>query len=535
MNNIYKTGGKIFTAIKNHLQTPASGWFSLIGTISIINATLAIVSFLKDIIFASYMGTSSYSDAFMLAFFIPDTIGNNIFGYTVCLTSIPIFAELLAKKQFKSLSKTINTVIVISISFIGLLLVLIYLFSDHIVGFIDSGFSADSLKLSVSLLYILLPTMLFFTLQVILGGILTVFEKFNVPAFAPVIFNIVYAISLIFCITFGIAPIKGVYIVSASISLAVLASCAFVYLSFRKSTKALAKYKKEESIIEEDTILVSQNLKSIFHMFVPFTLIILCTQIIYTVERNIATGLTVGAVSCLNYAFRLSQFPLWVFVTAISTVILPSMSKSKGMENHTEMRATLAKALRLIIIILLPLTLAINILRIPIVNVLFVRGAFNAVSENMTSSILAGLSLAIIFQGMSTVILRAFLVVRKMKVPLIAFSISAVVNIAADIILTRKIGVSGLGYGALIGAITNSILMISCIIREFELELLHIWKKMMRIIAANIPLLITLVTLSKLWRIIMGGNTVIKLAYCVICLGVSVIVYLSSLRLCKIA
>ena len=277
------------------------------------------------------------------------------------------------------------------------------------------------------------------------------------------------------------------------------------------------------------------DLKEIFSVFLPYLFILLSTQSVLSVERYLASNLEVGTIAGLNYAYRIAQFPVWVFVAAVSVVIFPSMSKLKGLGHDEYVQKTFTKALWMVLVITVPLSISLYFLREPIIAILLQRGAFNHHSLHVTAGILSGYSLTIVGQGMVVVGLRFFMAQGQMIRPLLIFIMAAMVNIGADLLLVNKVGSEGLGYGAAAGAFINAGMIYYFIQKELNINLKRQVLRAVQIISVNIPVVVVVLLNSKLWDMISdSSNYVIEFAYALFVALLVLAVYYFSIRHFKI-
>jgi peptidoglycan biosynthesis protein MviN/MurJ (putative lipid II flippase) len=267
---------------------------------------------------------------------------------------------------------------------------------------------------------------------------------------------------------------------------------------------------------------------------VPYLLIILASQSVLYFERYLASLLDEGSVSGLNYAYRLAQFPNWVFAAAIGTVILPAMSKSQGLGNTHEMQSMFDKSLRWILILSAPVSILLYGLREPIVSIFLQRGAFDAVSMGLTTDVLKGYSLAIVAQSIAIIGLRVFIASGKMFFPLFSFFFSSTVNIIADLFLINHLGLSALGYGAAIGAIINAVLIIYGLKNNLGLNIRSTVVSLFKVFLSCIPVIIV-VMLSNLIRHSFAANFSFftQLFFIIATIVPCFILYMLILTLCK--
>lgn len=504
--------------------------FQIIGGVAVVNLLLAAAAFIKDVAFAAYMGTTREADAFLLAFFIPDTIGNNLLGAAIAVACVPVFSVLFEKKEIHRLKRSFSLITLISLVFTGLLMLFFYLYREFIIKNLGNGFPDEAMELCSQLLGIFLPSILLLPAAYIGNSALQVTGRFKTAAFTPVLYNLISLGGIIFAVLWAQEKHMGVFTIAQAVFLGFFFE--FVYVLFYTQREGISffypgMYRNFFKPDKEER----EDIRDIFRVFFPYLAILLSSQLVFLIERFLAAGLEAGTVSGLNYAFRLAQFPIWVFIAAISVVVLPSMSKSAGQNQSGSFEKTLGKAFEAVLIVALPLTLSFFILREPIVSVLLKRGAFDGHSAGLTAAILAGYSLTIVFQGISIICLRAFIAVQKMGIPLVVYLLSAGINIGADWILTPWIGSPGLGWGAAAGALFNAAFMLFFLKGRFPGVKLIYSGKLGGMLAANLLLALGLIFFRLFWPSFSQGYT--AYGYGIVSGLVCIVIYVLGLRVCK--
>jgi putative peptidoglycan lipid II flippase len=435
--------------------------YKTIGIISILNMFLAVSALLKDILLTSYLGTNLYADVFLLAFFIVDMLGNNFIGYALGISSIPIICRLDSKgysKEIRSMLITIGSVFII---IIGILVLILFSFDNEIMNLIAKGFDEEAKLLCIRLLRIIIPTMFFYPLIALGSSVLQANGKFTVAVVSSMIFNIVFIAAVAALMVNSVDVASGVYYLSNSLLVAVVLMFIFVFFY-------MVKY-KITSVFGPVSIKL-KYIKDIFKIFIPYFCMLLLTQAIQYIERYMASIFDQGSVSALNYAYRLAQFPVWVFVAAIGTVVFPMMSKISDEKSRNQACQILIKSIITMAIITIPMMLVLFFFRNPIVYILFKRGAFDDYSVIITSKILSGYALGILGQSIVVLCLRYYLVINELRRPLKILSSVFVLNIVLDLIFVKVFGLIGLGYGS---AISNSICSV-IFLKDIGFQMYHI-------------------------------------------------------------
>lgn len=457
--------------------------------VAMILILLAGISFLKDLLYAVYFGTTAQADLFSLAFFLPDMVGNNLIATALSVVVVPFFTIYHVQGEGEKFHRMAST-LMRQIMFLTLtVLLLFYLFHELILSFLFHGMEAELKELGESLSLLFLPTILFFSLAGFAGALLQSKGRVYHQAFAPVLFNAVWLTSLLFVLGFKIPVPAGVYWVAGGIFLGALLMLLFTLFSgshrlmpflypfrtpfrFRFSPKGVfnrfrsslagagMKAWKRNELYDE--------VKGIARLLLPYLLILLFMQSVLLAERLFASYLEPGTVAGVHYAYRLSQFPLWVFVAAVNAVLLPILSIKQGVGVRGEGFAIYRKATGLVLLISIPFALFFLFGRDFVIRTLFYHGSFNDLSLHITSGILAGYAVSIPFLAVSAVGLRYFLAERNLMKPLVIYFFTSLMNIILDGILIRFWGSPGIGWGMAIASGINSMLLYWVAIRGQE-------------------------------------------------------------------
>jgi putative peptidoglycan lipid II flippase len=429
-----------------------------IGTVALIKLLLAVLALIKDILFASYMGTSAVADALLIAFFIPDTIGNGLIGATLGRSCVPLFSKFYAKEEYDKFLKYMLKINLYFLFVTGFISITILLYRSNFINAMGNGFSSHTRLISTELLTILVTIIpLFSVLAIGIAGN-QVFGNFAVTTFVPVLFNLFFLIGIISCVIFKLPNDIGSYVISFFILISILSMVTMIYRYLFVTLKK-RNIKIRFSISLKQMFELDENIKFLVKVFVPYFGVVLLSQATLYAERNMASAFGTGSIAALNYAYRLSQFPLLVFVGAIGTVTYPMMSKAIAKGDFDELKNVFYRSIKYALIVIIPMSIFLITFRKPIITILFFRGAFDSNSLEVTSRILLGYSLAIIGQSVTSVCLNFFLALGEATRILGVFLFSAILNIVANYYFVGKFGLIGIGYGAFCGASFNAILM----------------------------------------------------------------------------
>ena len=382
-----------------------------------------IFGLLRDITLATLFGASGGTDAFLVAFKIPNFM-RRLFGEGAFSQAfVPVFSEYKEKRSREELQDLINHVagklggILLLITIIGSLAApaLVWLFAP---GFHDDP---ERFQLTAEMLSITFSYLLFISLVAFAGGILNSFNQFSVPAFTPVLLNLSMIAAAIW-----LSPLMDEPLMALAWGVALAGLLQFLLqLPFLKKLGLIPKprFKRHHD-----------GVSKILKLMLPAIIGSSVAQINLLLDTIIASFLAVGSVSWLYYSDRLLEFPLGIFGIAIATVILPTLSKQHARDSNDEFNQTLNWAVRLVLIIAIPACIGLFILAAPVLATLFQYGEFSTSDTYLTSlslmAYIAGLPAFILIK----ILAPGFYARQDTKTPVRIGIIAMVSNMALNIL-----------------------------------------------------------------------------------------------------
>lgn len=326
-------------------------------------------------VFARYFGASGETDAFFLAFKIPNFMRRLFAEGSFSLAFVPVLSEVRATGDRRALRDLIDHVsgtllaILLVITAIGVLAapMVLAIFAP---GWLIEG--RPEFDLAAGMLRITFPYILLISLTALAGGILNTFDRFLVPALTPALLNI----SLIACAVFLSGQLEvPVRALAWGVLIAGIAQLLVqVPALMRLGVLPRPRWGWRHS-----------GVRKILKLMIPTLIGSSVAQINLLLDVVIATFLVSGSVSWLYYSDRLLEFPLGVFGVALSTVILPNLSRKFAQQNPAAFSHTLDWAMRLAVIITLPAALGLAVLAKPILITLFQYQAFEVSDVEMSA------------------------------------------------------------------------------------------------------------------------------------------------------
>lgn len=429
-----------------------------------------VLGFGRELALAYFYGASSISDAYLISLTIPGVIFSFI-GTGIATGFIPIYTDILNNKSEKEANIYMNNIINILLVVSTIIIAVTLLFTEEIVKLFAAGFNGDTLKLTMEFTKIYIFGIYFSGIIHIFTGFLQINNKFTIPSMIGVVFNILVIVAIII----GAKSNNYIIIVGTLIAkiIEVIIIIPYVYKQ-RYRYKFILTFKDE-------------NIKKMIYLSIPLILGVSVNQINVLVDRTIASSISIGGISALNYANRLNLFIQGVFVMSIATAMYPNISKMASENNIEGLKDRIFSAISAINILVVPCTIGAIIFSKEIVEILFGRGAFSSDAIKMTSIALVYYSIGMIGFGLREILSRLFYSMQDTKTPMINAAIAMGLNIILNIILAKKLGIGGLALATSISAIVCTILlMINLRVKIGKFDTIGMLKSFSKIIIASI-------------------------------------------------
>jgi len=383
-----------------------------------------VLGFVRDQVFAILLGAGPMTDAFFVAFKIPNFLRRLFAEGAFAQSFVPVFTEYKEKYERRELRELAASVS----GTLGLLLLILSILGSMcapwLVSLFAPGFEEHDPRrqLTTDMLRITFPYLFFISLVAYAGGVLNSFHRFAVPAFTPVLLNI----SLITAALWGtqffspsvVALAWGVFAAGA---LQLLFQLPTLH---RLGLLVLPRWGWQHS-----------GVKKIRELMLPAIFGSSVAQINLLLDTIIASFLVAGSVSWLYYADRLVEFPLGVFGIAIATVILPRLSAIHAQDNRQGFQHTMDWAVRLGVVIALPCSAGLLLLSTPMLATLFGYGEFSANDVTMSSWSLKAYALALPGFILVKILAPGFFARQNTKTPVRIGVIAMVCNMGYNIVL----------------------------------------------------------------------------------------------------
>ena len=416
-----------------------------------------ILGLVREAGIAYLLGASRFSDVFYVAFRIPNYLRDLIAENAIQTAFVPVFVRELKSRE--SAQRLFSTILFAVIG-VGVLVTLIgVLFSPLWVTVSAYGFRSipEKFNLTVNLVRLMFPFIILIALSALFMGVLNSFRVFFVPAVAPAFFNIAIISAIGLAVYLTVGPIPALYIVATGVLIGGLAQALIQIPALKR--KGIRVVKPDFS---------HPGLMKIRRLFIPVILSTALTRFTLFVNTLIASFLTEGSISYLNYAFRLMHLPIALFGVGVSTVTLPEVARAVTEED--KLRLEFWGSIRGALFFTFPITVFFMLKSESIVSVLYMRGAFKHSDVILTAQALIFYSLNIVPFALSRVLLNLHFAKHEIKTPNIAFGIGALVNLIVAVTLSPVLGFPALALATSCGGMSQTIFLMTRIPETLRIE-----------------------------------------------------------------
>ena len=322
-----------------------------------------LLGFVRDIMIAAFLGTGPVAEAFLVAFSLPNMFRRFFAEGAFNMAFVPMFAKKLQAgddpKAFGEEALSALATILIAITLLA------QVFMPWVVLALASGFAGDArFDLTVHFARVTFPYLLFISIAALLSGILNALGRFAVAAAAPVLLNVILIAAMAGAHWLGFDIGKTLV---WAVSVAGLAQLVMIWFAAARAGMTLRPVRPR----------ISPELRRLAIIAAPAALAGGVVQVNLLVGRQVASFYD-GAIAWLSYADRLYQLPLGVVGIAIGVVLLPDLSRRLAAGDIEGGRNAYNRGAEFTLLLSVPAALALMVIPLPLVTVLFERGAFDA-------------------------------------------------------------------------------------------------------------------------------------------------------------
>jgi putative peptidoglycan lipid II flippase len=372
-------------------DAPGSGIAHATAIIALGNITSRFLGLIRESVLASLFGAGLAMDAYRIAVVVPRGLFDLLIGGHVNSALIPVLSAYAEREDRNDLWRLISALLCILVILMSALIIGIELFAPTIIRIVASEqASAEKVAEATRLLRITAPALMFMSLFAVISSLLYALQRFTFPAFAATVFNLTIVVTM-----FALAGQIGIE------------AAAFGWLLGAIVQLLLQGFGLRGVQLHLRPILFHPGVRRIALLYVPVMLSLSLDVLINRpFSYNLASRTGEGAVSIMDFATTLVQFPHGLVATAISIAVLPTLSRQAG--TLPEFKKTLSEGLRLSLTLILPATVGLIVFAVPIVGLIFERGEFTAADTQATALALRLYMIGLPFAALDLLLIFAF-------------------------------------------------------------------------------------------------------------------------------
>jgi putative peptidoglycan lipid II flippase len=422
----------------------------LVGSATMASRILGLV---REQVLAHAFGASHQMDAFNVAFRLPNLVRDLFAEGAMTAAFVPTFSRTLTREG-KDAAWTLGRRAITALLLVTSLIALVgMLFAEPMTRAFAGEFAAvpGKFELTVRLTRLMFPFLPLVAVSVAAMGMLNALGRFFVPALAPATFNLASIACILLLVP--LMPALGVEPVTALAFAVVAGGLGQVLLQW-------PQLRAEGFRFRPDFAPQDPGLREILLLMGPGTLGVAATQFNVYVSTVLATSQQPGAVSWLNYAFRILYLPIGLFGVSIASASLPLISQHAAREDTEAVRRTVAHAMRLMLTLTVPASAGLLALAVPIVRVIFERGQFLPSDTQAAALALMAYAPGLVGYSAVKVLSPTFYALRDSRTPVVISVTAVLMNAALSLAFVGRLGYVGLALGTALASLLNAGLLL---------------------------------------------------------------------------
>ncbi|MFA7437253.1 murein biosynthesis integral membrane protein MurJ [Castellaniella sp.] len=498
------------------------------ATVSSLTFISRISGMLRDVIIASLFGAGAITDAFWVAFRIPNLLRRLFAEGAFSQAFVPILGEVHARGSDEALQQLLDRVAILLFATLCAVTLLGMVGAPWVVTAIATGMReagrAEGFNEAVWMTRLMFPYIICMSLVAFASGVLNTFSRFAVPALTPVLLNISMMATSLLLAQHVDQPIHALAI---GVILGGL-------LQFGVQWAALAKLGLLPRPVGVLVAWRDSTVHRIMRQMIPAILGVSVAQLSLLINTNIATWLTPGSVTWLSFADRLMEFPTALLGVALGTVLLPTLSAAHARQDHDAYSALLDWGLRLVLLLGVPAAVGLALLADGLVATLFNYGAFTGADVAQTR--LAVMAYAVGLLGLLAIKILApgFYAKQDIRTPVRIAIFVLIFTQLMNLVFVPWLAHAGLALSIGLGASANALCLVVLLRRRKLYQPQAGWPQfLLRILPALAALIAFLLWIQDHsdW-VALGVRPVIRAAWLMAVVGAAALIYFALLIVC---
>lgn len=409
----------------------------------ILTIVSKISGFFRDLTLAYFYGASEISDVFLLASSIP-TIVFGVIAAGISTGYIPLYSRIENELGKEAGIKYTNNLINVLLVGTTAIVILALIFTEYLVRIFALGFEGETFALAVMFTRFSIFGIYFTIITRILSAYLNYNKVFAVPSLIGIPMNFVLIVAIIIS-----SHTEWILVLAMANVIALFVQFLIIIIfSYRHNFRFEPVFKPKD-----------RHIKQMASLAFPVILGTGVSQLNRLVDRSLASWVTVGGISSINYANTMNTAFIGIFVASFVTVFYPDISRKGARGDMAGLRHTMNQTILGVLVLIIPATASAMVLAEPIVRLLFDRGAFDEKAVSLTTSAFFFYAIGLAGAGLNLVLTRVFYALQDTKTPMINSAIAMGINLILNFLLAPILGIGGLALATSISSLITVMLL----------------------------------------------------------------------------
>jgi putative peptidoglycan lipid II flippase len=415
------------------------------------NVSSRFLGLVRETVISHLFGATGMVSAFRVASIVPTMTYDLLIGGMISAALVPVFSDYVTPDKREELCRLVSALFTLVAVVFSAVVLILEIAAPGVAWLLGGGFDPDLLAETTRLMRLILPAVLFLGLSGAAAGLLYADKRFVYPAFGASVFNAgIVLMALFFGDRVGIASLSLGVLLGSILQLAIqLPGLSDMGLSFSLDLR-------------------HPGLRRMGGLYLPVALGLIVSQVGIGIDRNLASRTGEQSIAWMQNATTLIQFPLGLVAVAVSTAVLPSLSRLASSADMARFRRTLGMGLRVVILLIVPATAGLLILATPVVALLFEHGAFKPYDTVRTVQALRLYLIGLPFAAIDQLLIFAFYARKDTRTPVLVGVLGVLTYLIVALTLITPLGMLGLVLANSIQLSSHALIMLYLAHRYFD-------------------------------------------------------------------
>ncbi|MCA9673290.1 MAG: murein biosynthesis integral membrane protein MurJ [Myxococcales bacterium] len=494
------------------------------GLVSLLTLVSRVLGLTRDAVIAAFFRKGG-TDAFFVAFTIPNVLRRLLAEGSLTVAFIPVFTEYREKHGEDEARLLVRSTLGVAMLALVLVSALGMLAAPWLVHGFAHGLARDPHKLALTVLLtrVMFPFLITVGLTALAMGVLNTYRHFAAPAFAPVLLNI--------CIISCVAALSG-SMAGWGWPRTMAVACGVLVGGVAQLLLQLPVLRGKGMLVAPRLGFSHPGVRRILRLMGPSVFALAIYQINVMLARLLASFLAEGSISYVYYAQRLIEFPIGIFAVALATVSMPSLSAQATAGDIDQVKRTFGYALRLVFFVMLPATAGLAALGLPLTAMLFQRGRYTHDMAQQTAFTLLGFTTGLWAAGGVRQAQQVYYAMQDTRTPVIVSFVSLCVFSASGFLLYKPLGTFGLALAVSLASSVNFVILVAVLRRRMgALGLRSVGLSALRATLAAAPCGAAAWAIARLGDWTLGARSLTNIALLLGAVVAGIVIYIGLARL----